>query len=141
MFRSPPTHALEAAYRAAHYQVDDRAPFVLRVGEPSAALAAWQRGRGVAASAFITAHNPGSRPRSAEDNALAHAALAAALLAGGWRAVPCRGVDPTGRWPDEAGFLVAGIAREAAIAIGRRFGQHGILWAGEDALAHLLILA
>jgi hypothetical protein len=129
------------AYAAAEYRVEGVArPFVLRVGEPSELLAALHAEHRVAASAFLTACNPGSRPWSGQANAIAHAALAADLLARGYRAVTARGVDPRGSWPDEPGFLVFGITPADATTVGRHFRQHGILYAADDAVPRLVLL-
>ena len=39
------------------------------------------------------------------------------------------GSDPEGEWPHEPSFLVVGISRAEAEALGRRFGQLAIVYA------------
>lgn len=135
----PPT--LLAAYRAARYEVSGATPpFVLRVDEPSAALAQCHEHHGVRCSAFLTAWNPGSRPVAAGVNAAAQAALEERLRAAGHRLLAGRGVDRAGRWPPEASVLALGLEREAARLLGREFGQAGLVWAGADAVPRLVLL-
>lgn len=132
---------LIAAYRATHYCVNGVSPpFLIRVDVPSPDLAQCHRAHGVECSAFLTAWNPGSRPTPEADNAAAQARLAALLAARGYRLLAGLGLDPTGQWEGEESFLVLGVAREVACAIGREFRQHGLVWAGADAVPRLVLL-
>jgi len=132
---------LIAAYRATHYCVNGVSPpFLLRVDEVNADLAACHLARAVESSAFLTAWNPGSRPMVDEDNALAQDRLRRTLEARGYALLEGLGVDPTGQWAGEESFLVLGIGREAACELGREFRQHGIVWSGADAVPHLVML-
>ena len=132
---------LIAAYRATHYCVNGVSPpFLLRVDEVNADLAACHLARAVDCSAFLTAWNPGSRPMPDEDNALAQDRLRRTLEARGYALLEGLGVDPTGQWAGEESFLVLGIGREAACELGREFRQHGIVWSGADAVPHLVML-
>lgn len=134
--------SLLAAWRAARYEVTAAMPpFALVVDEPSAALAACHVAHHVRCSAFITACNPGGQPAAADANARNEAALEDALRARGFRFLAGRGVDPTGRWPAEASVLVLGLGRDEAAAIGREFGQAGLVCAGADAVPRLVLLA
>ena len=137
--RLPP--ALLAAYRATRYEVTGATPpFVLRVDEPSPALADCHRAHGVRCSAFVTAWNPGSREASATANAAAERALEQCLRARGHALIAGRGVDPAGRWPAEESVLVPGLERDAACEIARQFGQAGLVCAGDDAVPRLVLL-
>ena len=134
--------SLLAAWRATRYEVTGvESPFVLRVDEPSAALAVCHRDHDVACSAFITAWNPGGRLRAAAANGVAATALEERLRARGYRLLAGRGVDPTGRWPAEPSVLVLGLDRDAASVIARDFGQAGLVCAGADAVPRLVLLA
>jgi len=129
---------LVAAYRAARYEV--AAGFDLAISTPSAALAAWHTGHGVSCSALITACNPASQPHSQQQNQNATRKLETALLRRKLAFSPTLALDSEGNWPAEPGFLIAGLAREAAMALGRRFGQNAIVWAGADAVPGLVLL-
>ena len=140
--RSQLPASLVAAYRATRYEVTGATPpFVLRVDEPSATLAACHDAHAVRCSAFITAWNPGSRRAADDVNAAAAAALEQRLRARGYPLLTGRGVDPAGRWRAEASVLVLGLGRDAACEIAREFGQAGLVWAGDDAVPRLRLLA
>ncbi len=129
----------EAAYRATDYVVE--APdgaFVLRVDEPSAALAALHARYGAEGSAFVSAWNPGSAPAAARTNDAAHRRLLDVLRAGGQRVFEGWGRDPTGAWPAERSLLVLGIGAAAARSLAADFGQRALLYAGVDAVPRLL---
>jgi predicted nucleic acid-binding protein len=128
---------LVAAYRQAEYAVREP-PIVIRVGEANAALDALIGADGGAA--FITAVNPGSEQRSAEENRQRLAALKQALDAGQHRYLDGEGRDPKRAWPAEPSLLVLGIARHEAHALARRFGQNGFVWC-EPGNAPQLVLA
>jgi len=130
---------LEAAYRATGYEIE--APggtLTLRVDQPSPALAQLHREHGVRCSAYLSAANPGSRPLGPEANATAHQRLLAALRAAGHAFVEGWGRDPGGAWPAERSVWVAGLGRDAALALARDFGQNAIVHAGPDAVPRLL---
>jgi hypothetical protein len=132
---------LIAAYRAAHYQVTGASPpFVLMIDAPSAALADCHRVHGVECSAFLTAWNPGSVPTPSAENAAAGARLAQLLRARGHRLLAGRSVDPAGNWEAEEGVLVLGMGSGEACAIGRAFGQAGLVHAERDAILRLVLL-
>ncbi len=124
------------AYRNACYRVFGAPEFVLQVDRQSSELMAWQRAHRVGSSAFLTAFNPGSRLLPAEHNRANHASLIEAL--DGLVHVAARGEDPDGEWPDEEGVLVAGIEREQARQLARRFGQKAFLHAADDAVPRLI---
>lgn len=129
---------LIAAYRAALYRV--AAGFDLVIDTPSSALAAWQAGHGVSCSALITACNPASQRQPEPLNQSATRQLEALISQRKLSFSPTLALDPQGNWPPEPGFLIAGLRREAAEALGRRFGQNAIVWAGADAVPGLVVL-
>lgn len=114
--------ALDAAYRATSYRVGRLA---LRVGAPHPWLDRLLEGRGLEHYAYLTAANPGSAPLPAAENAARMRALADALEG----FVVLRGVAEAddGAWEAEPSFLVLGLSREDAAALGRAFGQNAIL--------------
>jgi hypothetical protein len=46
---------------------------------------------------------------------------------------------PTGRWPDEHGYLVLGRTMRTVKALGVTFGQNAGLWMGKDAVPKLVL--
>lgn len=128
------------AFRETSYCVDAEPPFALRIGEPSAALAALHRARGVAGSAFVTACNPASVDIGAAANAPRMAQLRADLQAAGIAWIDGEGRHPANGWPPEPSVLALGIGREAARALAARHGQDAFVWCGEDCVPALELL-
>ncbi|MDE0853033.1 MAG: DUF3293 domain-containing protein [Nevskia sp.] len=124
--------ALEAAYRAAEYRVQlSGEVLVLRVDRHD--RAADQRLRleaGVHSDwAVITPCNPGSRRLSNAANAAQLRELGAMLGERCVRRIASINHDPSGRWPDEPGFLLCDPPAGFAEQLGRRYGQNAILCA------------
>jgi hypothetical protein len=131
---------LIAAYQRTEYRVRDGArAFVLRIEERSPMLHACHQSFGVTCSAFVTACNPRSRQTPQDENDAAMARLIDALAATGLRWLRGIGVDPAGDWPGEPSLLVLGLQESDAVALARRFDQNAIVWAGADAIPHLVI--
>jgi hypothetical protein len=132
---------LIAAYRATRYEITGGpAPFALTINVPSAALAECHRVHGVECSAFLTAWNPASVRALPAENVAAAMRLEAQLRARGYRLLAGRGVDPAGAWEAEESVLVLGIGHSEACAVGRAFGQAGLVHAGRDAVPRLVLL-
>jgi len=129
-----------AAYRETDYRVEGGPAFTLRIGVPSPALTALHAAHRVNGSAFITACNPLGKRLDAAENNIRQAALAAELEECGYAVRHGTGLDRTGAWPGEPSFLVLGMSRNAACAIGRQFDQNAIVWSGEDAIPQLVLL-
>lgn len=129
-----------AAYEAAEYHVRPEAPFVLRVGQHSAELAALMAEKAMPSAAFITACNPHGQLLGAADNATRTKALGAELERFAPLVLTARGVDPTGRWTDEPGFLALGCPQAIVEALGRRHRQNAVVVCGEDAVPRLVLL-
>lgn len=128
------------AYEAAEYHVRGASPFVLRIGQYNAELACLLADEGMPSAAFITACNPHGQLLGAADNAARTNALGAELERFAPRVLPAHGVDPTGRWPDEPGFLALGCPPAIVEALGRRHRQNGIVLCGGDAVPRLVLL-
>ena len=141
-FHSSLSPALVALYRAAHYRVTGASPpFDLQLDVPSGALAACHRAHGVHCSAFLTAWNPHSVHVPAAQNARAAERLEQQLHSLGHHWLTGFGADAAGVWGAEPSVLVLGLARHAACAIGRDFGQAALVYAGRDAVPRLVLLA
>jgi hypothetical protein len=117
---------LEAAYRATDYTA--RTPdglLTLRIGASSAALDRLLDARGVTSWAYVTAHNPGSAPRPADENEARQRALREAVARAGYTFLEGAGVGKG--WPPEPSLLILGIAESDAAALGQRFDQLAIV--------------
>jgi hypothetical protein len=121
------------AFAGTDYVVDPGGhDLVLRVGRCHAAL---DRLLGNRPWAIVTACNPLTQRLSEAENRDRNRRLGAELDAGDFDHWPACNRDPGGRWPDEPGFLVAGIDPAQARALGARHGQAAVLAAapGEPA--------
>lgn len=133
--------ALEAAYRGAIYEFEDtHGPHKLVVGEASVALDRALTVVGTTTAARLTAANPGSEPpKSDAVNAAENRRLVDEVARRGLRSLDCWSDAPEGGWREE-GFLVLGIAREDAVALGRAYRQCAILWCRRGAPVELIML-
>jgi hypothetical protein len=128
-----PDLALEAAYLATDYRVEDAptGPFVIRIGKAIPELAGFEW-------AFVTACNPSSVRLSNAENAHRMAELEAAVREGGWRYYRGSGVGRDGKWPPEPSLLIVGIGEAEALDLARRFRQNAIVVSGADSVARLV---
>ena len=112
-------------------------PVPFRVGETAADIEARLPAQGYA---FITAWNPEAEAQPIDENARDDDALVARLEAWGAQYRRTWAQDAQGGHR-EAGWLIAGIDAARADALGREFGQAGILaWnAGEPVRLHMLM--
>jgi hypothetical protein len=129
-----------AAYRETEYCVMGDQPFVLRVGQHCPQLLSAHRQYGASSSAFITACNPLSQALSEADNAERQDRLAAELRARDLVFHLGIGQHPSNCWPGEPSYLIFGLSLEAAKALGNKFDQNAIVWAGEDGMPQLILL-
>lgn len=128
------------AYRQTEYRVMAPRSFVLRIGRFSPALSRLHRQSNVASSAFITACNPRSRLLPADENAERRRRLGEAIAGGRWPWLHGSGKHISGPWPAEASFLVLGISRGEACALGAAFDQNAIVFCGADCIPELVLL-
>lgn len=130
-------HLLQA-YANALYRIGGTLDF--RIGEHNKQLEKLHAAHGAAHSHFITAFNPASRRLPAEENAARHAELGEKLDTFGVKKVAAAGLDPTGRWPPEPGYLVFDLALDAVLSLGRRYGQNAVVSIGTDAVPRLILV-
>ena len=128
---------LVEAYRKARYVV--LPDLVFHVDRRCPPLETLLQQRGVATAAFVTAANPGSEPRSKDENAAALAHLDRVVAASGYDSHPGEGREPDGTW-SEPSRLVLGIDRASAEALGRRFGQNAIVFVEQGRAPELVLL-
>lgn len=139
--RSDPgeTAARHAAYRATAFRVD--APgggFDLRVGTHAPELDALLDLAGARCWAYVTAHNPGGRLRDAAANEADQRRLAERVRRTGLTAIAGRGIGANGGWPPEESLLILDLARDAAIALAREFGQEALVAGNRGGVAELV---
>jgi len=114
---------LARAYRATTYAA--AIPLRLRLGEPNPLVDALLDDLGASRYAFLTAWNPGAKPRSEAENREAQQRLMDALE--GRPVFVGAGEADDGSWPPEPSLLVVGLACDEAVELGRRFGQVAIV--------------
>lgn len=134
------TKELLVAYRAAHFHVFAKLPFVLRIDEYSKELAALHEAVGVICSAFITAYNVCGVQCADDQNIDAQERLLASIEKTGMASVEGEGKDPEGIWPGEPSLLVLGCAARQAEEWGRLYQQNVIVLCGDSVMPDLVVL-
>jgi hypothetical protein len=135
----PLTPELLDAYRNAEYVVFADPHVVIRVGEKNAQVESLIRAEGATTAAFVTAANPRGESRSDMENGVANAALQNFVAAAGYPHFWGEGRDPRGTWA-EPSFLVIGIYRANAEALGQLFEQNAIVFCELGKSPELIIL-
>jgi putative PIN family toxin of toxin-antitoxin system len=133
------SEALARAYRDADYAVLEP-PFVFHIAERSAELDALLARSGASGAAFLTAVNAKSERKSAEENRAAMGELEQTLAGANYSRCPAEGRDPRGEWPPEPAFLVPGLPRFEAAALGRRFRQNAVVYIETGGMPELVDL-
>lgn len=128
------------AYEATDFRVLEPQEFTLRVGQRSAELQSLYVDMGVTSAGYLTAWNPFSAETSTVDNIKAQLSLIRSLSLEGYPTLKALGVDPAGKWPGEESVFVPGLDLERTKSLGVEFGQNAIVWAGSDAVPHLVLL-
>ncbi|MBN8680973.1 MAG: DUF3293 domain-containing protein [Chitinophagales bacterium] len=120
--------SLQAAYEQAEYRIFvSGEEWIMRQGEQHGELENWLEERGFVSLAIVTAYNPGSVLLEEAENRQRNAAMEQVLQELALPYGPALNQAPDGGW-QEPGFWVAGIGLEAAVALGREFGQAAIWW-------------
>jgi len=132
------TEQLEA-YQKADYVVFADRRVVLRVGEPNPELDELIGAEGASTAAFVSAANPRGEKRSDTENGVANAALQSFVAAAGYPHYWGEGRDPFGSWA-EPSFLVIGIYRANAEALGQLFEQNAIIFCEVGRAPELIVL-
>ena len=127
------------AYTKADYVVFSDRQVVLRVGKKNDQLDELINAEGAKTAAFVTAANPRGDKRSEKENGVANAALQSFVQAAGYTHFWGEGRDPFGSW-SEPSFLVIGIYRANAEALGQLFEQNAIVFCEIGRPPELIIL-
>ena len=133
------TPELLDAYRNAEYVVFADPHVVMRIGEKNAQVDALISAEGAKTAAFVTAANPRGEKRSDMENGVANAALQNFVSAAGYPHFWGEGRDPKGTCA-EPSFLVIGIYRNNAEALGQLFEQNAIVFCELGRPPELIIL-
>ncbi len=86
---------------------------------------------------FITAHNPGSRKLSDNENSERNSSLLADLDS--YKVFKGRGIGDTEKWDPEESYLVLGIPLSEATALGKKYGQNAIVFGRSGGLPELVL--
>jgi hypothetical protein len=132
------TPGLRKAYLQTAYVV--RAPqgvHALRIGAHHPAFDAEVVTAGARCWALVTAWNPGSLPRTADENTAAQASLAQVIADLGLKAWAAEGKADGGGWREES-LCVLDMEAAGAVALGRKFGQLAVVVGQPSGAAQLL---
>lgn len=133
-----PTELLDAYHRTTYsVLVRDAAgdrQIILHIGERSAELDSLMEQYSVDYCAYLTAFNPGSILRDAEENANRQTELLSLLDSESYTVFTGHSIADADDWPVEESALVLGIELGRAKALASRFGQIGFLYSerGQD---------
>lgn len=118
--------AFESTDYCVQYQGDT---VTLKLYQPTPEpLAGWVSAHNDAAPAWlITAYNPGGEAASETDNRARQYVLDALLDRHGLERLAAVNRDTGGDWPNEPGWLVAGLEEGRARHLARRFGQAALV--------------
>jgi len=129
------------SYLATRYQIwIDSALVTLKIGCPSAPLAALMQMTSARNAVYVTACNPGSRIVPLDVNQLAMVRLYEKLAGCSNHIYQGAGIDPTGKWPAEESLLALDVDLPAARLIGKEFRQNAIVWIDSAAMPRLVLL-
>jgi len=127
---------LKKAYLNTTYRVYEPA-IDIRIDKENHGLAATLQQIGHTHWAYLTACNPFSKQLTSDENEVRNQRLLDDVRP--FRVFHGEGVGDDSSWPPEKSFLVAGIHREVAIYLGRKYEQNAIV-VGEGAKAELIML-
>jgi hypothetical protein len=99
----------------------------LRIGKTDAQMDRLLESHGCTTWAFVSAWNPMSQPAPRAKNEAAHQCLVSTVEAQGWPYYAGHGTGDRSDWPAEPGLFIFGIPPQAALALGRAFGQLAIV--------------
>ena len=133
-------NALLEAYRCTTYRLAAPGGYIdIRIGRRHPRLDVLLSALSVTEWAFITAWNPGSNLGSTAQNTAAQVELERIVREGGHAFYPGEGIPDLAGWAPERSLWIAGVARAAAVELGRRFGQKAIVVGSSGASAELLL--
>ena len=126
------------AYQSTNFNVYEP-KLTIRVGEKNQLLNDLLQQHHCAAWTYVTAWNPFSKTQSDEINQLRNKELKEDLQ--DYILFDGEGVGQDPKWKPEQSFLVLGISKEKAIALGNKYKQHAIVFGEINKTAELLWLS
>lgn len=128
------------AYRQTKYVVFADPPFTLRVGKASRELGFVYASERTNCAALITAWNWGGKRIGRRMNDLRQRQLASDVRERGFWSLLGEGLSTSDHWENEQSLLILGVSETEARALGTKYGQNAIVWAGPDTIPNLIIL-
>ncbi len=134
-------NALLEAYRCTTYRLAAPGGYIdIRIGRRHLKVDVLLTALSVTEWAYITAWNPGSNLVSTAQNTAAQVELERIVRERGHAFYRGEGIPDQAGWAPEPSLWIAGIARLAAVDLGRRFGQKAIVVGSSGAPAELLFV-
>ena len=128
------------AYKSTNFEVLTQETFVLKIHYQNEHLRSLYKQYLINTACFITAYNPFSETVSKLENEEAQLRLLEDIKASELPYFSGIGSDPSGEWEGEPSFLILGISKNSAEALGKRYQQNAIVWCDDDCTPELLLL-
>ncbi|WP_417251873.1 DUF3293 domain-containing protein [Castellaniella sp.] len=128
---------LAQAYQGARYYIDTPSPILIIIDQPQPDLQALHQQHRCTHSHILTPCNPHSRRLRPAANLRRLAALRHRLDILSATVLPTHNTDPTGQWPDEPGFWIAGLPPHTIRMLAKSFGQNAWVLCPADTIAQL----
>jgi len=128
---------LREAYLATTYEVKQLGLFI-KIGEPNWHLEEFLVDNNVFTWAFISAYNPYSKALSLVENEKRHAQFITELKKKDLVFTEGYGVPANSDWEAEKSLLILDVLKEEAIAFGKRWEQHALVWGRLGGVAELV---
>ena len=135
-----PAELVEAYNRTQYLMQTETGEIVLRIGQPSKAIANLLKAAGADGGAFITAENPFSQPLTFEENKDRQDRLRQDLTELGALIIDGAGQGEDPSWPAEASYSAIGITRDQACELGQKYEQNAIVWIDVTGTGELILL-
>lgn len=135
-----PAELAEAYNRTQYLMQTETGEIVLRIGQPSKAIADLLKAAGADGGAFITAENPFSQPLTFDENKARQDRLREDLAVLGTLIIDGAGQGEDPSWPAEASYSAIGISRDQACELGQKYEQNAIVWIDATGTGELILL-
>ena len=135
-----PAELVEAYNRTQYLMQTETGEIVLRIGQPSKAIANLLKAAGADGGAFITAENPFSQPLTFEENKDRQDRLRQDLTELGALIIDGAGQGDDPAWPAEASYTAIGITCDQACELGIKYEQNAIVWIDATGTGELILL-
>jgi len=135
-----PAELVEAYNRTQYLMQTENGEIVLRIGEPSKAIAELIEAAAADGGVFITAENPFSQPLTVDENKDRQDRLRKDLAVLGALVIDGAGQGEDPSWPAEASYSAIGITRDQACELGIKYEQNAIVWFDATGTGELILL-